>query len=125
MSDLFDPEAEDEPDVVDPPEAVTPNGRISAGVILAFLRKKHRREPTDEEVASFAEGMREAAAALDEALVVRRIDRTAVTLADVRPAPKKRTSKRREKSKRIGASEEALCSCGIYGHTEDLCPEKA
>ena len=124
MSDLFDPEAEEQ-EAPEPTEPVTPNGRISAGVILAFLRKKHGREPTDEEVASFAEGMREAAAALDEALVVRRIDRTAVTLADVRPAPKKRTSKRREKSKRVGASEEALCSCGIYGHTEDLCPEKA
>lgn len=124
MSDLFDPEAK-EPEAPEPPEPVTPNGRISAGVVLAFLRKKHGREPTDEEVGSFAEGMREAAAALDEALVVRRIDRTAVTLADVRPAPKKRPAKKGKRKKKSGASEEALCSCGIYGHTEDFCPEKA
>lgn len=93
MNDLFDPEAEDEPEIPRPPATVTPNGRISAGVVIAFLRKKHRREPTDEEVAGFAEGMREAAAALDEVLVVRRIGRTAVTLAD--SAPRERDVSRR------------------------------
>ncbi len=120
MTDMFDEPTEEA--AADPQaEPSTQNGRISAGIVVAYLRKKHGREPTDDELGVFAAAMREAAAGLEELLAHRR---AAVTLKSPRPK-KASTPKRGRKAKRPPVGEAELCSCGMYGHTEDLCPEKA
>lgn len=104
----------------------TANGKISAAAVLGYLRKKHGREPTDDDLLGFAQGMREAA---DGLVLLVEHRRSALTLGDVAavppPPPRKAKPKRRKPPRAATPSVSNICSCGVFGHTEDLCPEKA